>query len=299
MQDTLPAWTRRAALIYGPRKAGTTLLLNLLDGTDALLAFPSEIKLKALCKIADGAHTRQAYLEHSRVFEVEAGRLSHNKYRALWDAVSSTAFGGHLCTLLRLDVLHVQQSSDAAPRAPQIWCAKEVGGDTRSILSLWRQCFPDGPILLILRDPLMVTRAVLHDRRRKKRRLSAFEIVRETADPMRVVAAQVHYLAAPRSLAVAYEDLVTDTPAAMRRIATFLDIPFEEILLRPTQFGVPIVVRTSSRSTTEVFEPVSDWRDGLTRRERFWVRLTTALLSFLPRYRADYSVLRRRLMHLG
>jgi hypothetical protein len=299
MQDTLPGWTRRAALIYGPRKAGTTLLLNLLDGSEALLAFPSEIKLKALHKTANGRHTRQAYLAHSRVSEVDAGRLSFEHYRALWDAVNSTTIGGNLCTLLRLDVLHVQQSSEAAPRAPQIWCAKEVGGDTQSILSLWRQCFPDAPILLILRDPLMVTRAVLHDRRRKKRRLSVVEIVRETADPMRVVAGQVRYLADPQSFAVAYEDIVADTPGAMRRIATFLDIPFDEILLRPTQFGVPIVVRTSSRSTTEVFVPVPDWRDGLTCRERFWVRATAIVFGLLPRYRVDYSALRRRVNHLG
>jgi hypothetical protein len=145
----------------------------------------------------------------------------------------------------------------------------------------------------------MITRAVLHDRRRKERRLSAVEIIRETADPMRVVAAQSRYLADTQSLAVAYEDIVGDTPAAMRRIAIFLDIPFKEILLRPTQFGVPIVVRTSSRSTTEIFESVADWRDGLTCRERFWVRATAIVFGLLPRYRVDYAALRRRLNHRG
>jgi hypothetical protein len=295
MQDTLPAWTRRAALIYGPRKAGTTLLLNLLDGSDALLAFPSEIKLKALHKTADGKHTRETYLERSRIAEVDTGRLSHERYRALWAAIDSATIGGNLCTLLRLDVLYVQQASKTAPRAPDIWCAKEVGGDTDSILLLWRRCFPDAPVLFILRDPLMVTRAVLNDRRRKKRRLSAVEIVRETADPMRVTAAQGRHLVDPQVFAVAYEDVVADTPAAMRRIAAFLDIPFEEILLRPTQFGVPVVVRTSSRSTTEVFEPATDWRDGLTRRERFWVRATAFVFGLLTRYRVNYAALRQQL----
>jgi len=295
MQDSLPPWTERTALVYGPRKAGTTLLLNLLDGSDALLAFPSEVKLKALHRVPAGAHSRDGYIARSRIAEVDPDRLSQDRYKALWAAVDPSEVAGRLCTLLRLDAWHVQQAAATAPREPQLWCAKEVGGDTDAILDLWRRCFPDAPALFILRNPRMVTRAVLQDRRRKDRRLSIAEIVRETADPMRVVAAQSRHLGDPRLLAIAYEDMVADTPATMRRIAAFLRIPFDAILLRPTLFGEPIVVRTSSRSTTEVFQSADDWRDGLTGREQFWVRLTAAVLGCLPRYRVDYAWLRQRM----
>ncbi|MEX2298756.1 MAG: sulfotransferase [Dongiaceae bacterium] len=298
MQDTLPTWTERAALVYGARKAGTTLLLNLLDGSDALMAFPSEVKLKSLHRVPAGTHSRDTYLARSRVAEVDARRLSQDRYKALWAAVDPTAIAGKLCNLLRLDAWHVQQAAARAPLTPQLWCAKEVGGDTDAILDLWWRCFPDAPILFILRNPLMVTRAVLQDRRRKDRRLGIADIVRETADPMRVVAAQSRHLGDPRLLAIAYEDMVTDTPATMGRIAAFFGIPFDEILLRPTLFGEPIVVRTSSRSTTEVFQSSDDWRDGLTGRERFWVRVTAMLLGFLPRYSVDYAGLRRRLSQI-
>ncbi|MEF8848944.1 MAG: hypothetical protein V5A68_07410, partial [Candidatus Thermoplasmatota archaeon] len=40
------SWLDNAVLIYGPRKAGTTLLDNLLDGNSELFVHPRELKIK-------------------------------------------------------------------------------------------------------------------------------------------------------------------------------------------------------------------------------------------------------------
>jgi hypothetical protein len=80
----------------------------------------------------------------------------------------------------------------------------------------------------------------------------------------------------------------------MRRVATFLGIPFEEILTRPTLFGDPIVVRTASRQEKAVFRSDENWDDGLTSRERRIVSATTKLTG-LPGLRVDYNELRKRL----
>jgi hypothetical protein len=54
-------------------------------------------------------------------------------------------------------------------------------------------------------------------------------------------------------------------------------------------------VRTASRQTTAVFQPVASWTDGLTRRERWTVAVVRRVASLLPRFNVDYSALRQRL----
>ena len=155
--------------------------------------------------------------------------------------------------------------------------------------------FPQGRVLFILRDPLMVTRAVLNDRRRKERHLSAYQIARETIDPLRVVATEARHLRDPLTFAIAYEDLVDDTAATMKRVAAFLEIPFGDVLTRPTLFGEPVVVRTASRPEAEVFRSRAQWHEGLTARERRIVALTTQLARLVG-LRVDYPVLRTQLV---
>jgi len=282
-------WLDNAVLVYGPRKAGTTLLQNLLDGTDALAVYPAELKLKYFVKSRPEGRLVDAYRARSRIAEIASPHFSVGKYQELWRDETD----GTLGNLIRHDMAHVIEASDR-PLSPKLWAAKEVGGRTEPILQEWRRLFPQGRVLFILRDPLMVTRAVLNDRRRKGRQLSIGQIARETIDPLRVVATAARHLNEPGTFAIAYEDLVADTPATMRRLANFLGISFDEILTRPTLFGEPIVVRTASRPEKQVFQSQSEWHEGLTLRERRIVAATTQLAG-LAGLRVDYDALRKRL----
>ncbi|MBL8894540.1 MAG: sulfotransferase [Rhizobiales bacterium] len=283
------AWLDNAVLIYGPRKAGTTLFQNLLDGTDALAVYPAELKLKYFVKNRPDGRLVDAYRARSRVGEIRSPHFSIEKYQALWHDDGDANLG----ELIRRDMANVLASSDRRSE-PKLWAAKEVGGRTATILAEWRRLFPQGRVLFILRDPLMVTRAVLNDRRRKERDLSIWQIARETIDPLRIVATAARHLDDPGAFAIAYEDLVADTPGTMKRVADFLGIPFDEILSHPTLFGEPIVVRTASRAEKDVFRSDEEWDDGLTRRERRIVSGTTQLAG-LAGLRVDYSELRKRL----
>src|SRR5690606_32570178 len=197
--------------------------------------------------------------------------------------------------LIRFDAWAVFSSLTRAGREPRMWCAKEVGGDTGRIVGLWRQCFPQGRVLLIVRDPMMIARAILNDRRRKGRRPAWPEIVSEVLDAARVVAAEAQMLGDPDVLMVAYEDLVADTAVVMARVAAFLGVNPAPVLSRPTLFGEPVVVRTASRETTEVFRPAASWREGLSVREQRIVAAAATACRLLPRYRVDYESLRRRI----
>ena len=286
--NAIAPWLDNAVLVYGPRKAGTTLLQNLLDGTDALAVYPAELKLKYFVKNRPEGRLVDAYRARSRIAEIKSPHFSIEKYHEMWRNDAD----GSLGELIRRDMANVMAASDGRSD-PRLWAAKEVGGRTDAILTEWRRLFPQGRVLFILRDPLMVTRAVLNDRRRKERELSIFEIARETIDPLRVVATAARHLEDKGTLAVTYEDLVSDTPATMKRVAGFLGIPFDEVLTHPTLFGEPIVVRTASRAEKDVFRSDEKWFDGLSPRERRIVSVTTKLAG-LAGVRVDYAELRRR-----
>ena len=148
--------------------------------------------------------------------------------------------------------------------------------------------------MLILRDPLMITRAILNDRRKKGRRLSIWRIARETWDSHRVIRAEVKQLGQSDVLAISYEQLVDTTGATIDRVAHFLGINPCADMTRPTIFGEPVVVRTASRQEAEVFAEESTWRDGLSRREQIVISLVSTLAR-LPGLSVDYPALRRRL----
>lgn len=290
-----PPWLDRAILIYGPRKGGTTLFLNLLDGTPELFIYPAELKLKYFVK-ADWGHTDDAerYRAFSRIPTLKSPRLDLDSYQENWRGFTDGATTPTLKELIGHDVAQVLESVSTAPASPKLWCAKEVGGRTSHILALWFALFDQPKALLLLRDPLMVVRAILNDRRRQRKRLSLRAIARETRDSLRVVKAQSRYLDDPRTLTICYEDLVADTVAEMRRVCAFIGVPYSERFTRPSLLGEVVVVATSSRQTTKVFMQESDWSDGLPLRERLTVRFAKALFGLLPRYRIDYRELRRR-----
>ena len=129
-----------------------------------------------------------------------------------------------LAALIRQDAGFVLASCFNPPERLRLWCAKEVGGETDGIFALWRSMFPAGRIVLILRDPLMITRAILKDRRKKGRKLSIWRIAREAWDGFRVTKAESRQLGQPGVMAISYEQLVSDTETTMQRVLAFLAV---------------------------------------------------------------------------
>jgi hypothetical protein len=287
------AWLDAGVLVYGPRKAGTTLFQSLLDGSDQLLAYPAELKLKYFSRHRGREMSAAAYYPHSRVPLVETARLSVETYKEIWDVAARDGQRRPLVSLFRDDALAVLRSTDRPPVHPALWCAKEVGGGHRDILAFWRRFFSPGKALFIVRDPLNVTRAVLNDRRRKDIRLSARDIVHQVTDPLRTMRRQMRYLGDPLTHFTVYEELVSDPEREMRKVVAFLGLDWSPTFARPTLFGDPVVVRTASRQTTEVFAAEAEtWRDGLTAREQRIVAATAKVADALPHLRVDYPALR-------
>ncbi|MDF3074815.1 MAG: hypothetical protein K0S54_2482 [Alphaproteobacteria bacterium] len=286
-------WFENAVLVYGPRKAGTTLLHNLLDGSADLFVYPEELKLKRLVHLdVESGNGAELYRQRSRMFHTPLPRFDLTRYAAAWNEVIRQRGKHTLKDLIRYDVDFVIDAiTGAKPPAARAWCAKEVGGNTGAVIGWWLRNFSAPRVVFIVRNPLMVTRAVLNDRRRKQRRLSLREIWRETMDPIKVLLAQKSLLGDPHVVAIAYEDLVANPQGTMRKVANFLAIPNGSYLTLPTIFGEPVVVRTASNATSGVFDSGASWSDGLTLRERIVVVTASVLARIIPGRSLDYQAL--------
>lgn len=291
------SWFENAVLVYGPRKGGTTLLQNLLDGGEGLFVYPVELKLKQLvfAKLDDEGGAA-IYARRSRIRTVTIPRFDQARYKAAMDEQAQRGEVRGLKRLIRSD-LAITRGSMLSPAvaAPRQWAAKEVGGRTSRIVEWWLANFDNPRVVFIVRDPLMVTRAVLRTRRRTGDRQSLADLLYETFDPRRVMRAQQALLDRPNVYAVAYEDLVADPEAAMARIAGFLGVPHGPHLARPSIFGESVVVATASKKSRDVFADQAGWSDGLSLRERIVVRLATLFAAVHPGLRLDYAALRARL----
>lgn len=252
---SLPDWTENAVLVYGPRKAGTTLLLHLLDGVADFVVKPTETKLKFIAQGAPGDHLLVEHLPS--------------------DGLDRDAIAPWPLATLRENIFAIFEALADKPAKPKGWIMKDVGGDTVQVIGLFKRMFPDGRVIMITRDARMVARSVFNDRRRRGVKLSTRGIWRQAVDPIRVAGMQTEICndGAPIHI-VSYERLVNGhLREEMRALSNFLGVPYSEKLERPTVFGRPVVVGTASQNRLDVFPNKHHWTEGLSAREKICVRL--------------------------
>ena len=325
-------------LVFGPRKSGTTLLHNLLDGGSELIMIPGELKLQLILKRRQNTHQEAArtYLKRGRldfghmmtwendwpsaapdfafdglnaaqtreVFDVENYVA---QLRQLLSATSSTRSDTEANTRATIehDVAAFLSAMKERPQAARYWASKEISSRPEVALAFWRSLFPQSRIVYLVRQPEFIVRSILNDRRRKGIRLSSRTILWHCSEVQHLInyAHQMTFEeSAQRPVFIAYEDMTSNTESEIKRVSHELGIAFEPILARPTTLGVAMVVRTSSRATTEVFRQESDWRKGLTPREIRLITLHQKLQTLIFRARREklvpYETLRQRLREM-
>lgn len=293
-----PQFLDNAILFYGPRKSGSTLLMNLLDGGSNLLMLPGELKLKPQVRRQFTAEDRLlTYLQKGRkdmerltVVNREAGtvdlregfsfeNLSEEQTREVFDAPAyiermRTLLGKPPATyheLVRFDVETFAASVRPA-RDYTCWGAKEVGGaDSQTVVNFFRSEFPGARIVLQAREPMFIVRSIIMDRKREGRTLKPGAVWRECRQAQEII--DYVYENIGREIVVTYEHLTRDTEGEARRLAENLGVPFEPVFCGPTTLGVPVVVRTASQKTTAVFQQSSDWTRDLSSLQKATMKL--------------------------
>ncbi len=281
MKDDLPEWTEKAVLIYGPRKSGTTLLQNLHDGSDELVVYPSEMKLKSfICTVwGNPAEAVRTYFNHSTVIGKNFPNFSSDEYSRYVEKLCSFKINS-LREVIQRDLLGVYKNINKKPTSPSFLVVKEVGGPTTSIVSFWRQLFFSGKVIMILRDPTMVTRSVILDRRRKGRKLSVREIYYQTKAPIKVLSEQLGMVNDPGIHFLLYEQLTENPEETMRQICSFIGVKYKESFSYPSIFGEKVITTTSSQKTNKVFKSNKKWHNDLSIVEKTAVFLFSKILMF-------------------
>jgi hypothetical protein len=297
--QTQPAWTVRPVLIYGPHKSGSTLMQRLLDGSDSIWCYPTELKLKFFLRNAPNSRAGAAaanlkfcqlqLFEHEQWDRDLCARLSKEAAETcvgLADYIQSMAWISWLC------------ASSFVPARPKLWLAKEVGGRTGPLLNAWRHLFYDAKVVFILRHPLNVVRSIVLLRLRTGKSMSLHRTYRALNDTLRVTWDCASLVNEPWAFPIVYEKLTSsDKQDLMQHLCNFLGVAFEPVVLRPTLFGQNAVVSTSSKQTTEVFEPEKDWKTGLGLVHILWMSLVYWLLNNYYSFKVgkwqmrDYTVL--------
>jgi hypothetical protein len=290
----LPGWVDHPILIYGPRKSGTTLLYNLLDGHPNLVVYPAEAGLSALLSTAQfpaGEAAIDFFYTRSKVLRKVAQRgysgFNLETYRAHITG-AQTAGITNLRDLLRYDAYGMFKAiAGPADRDLSGWAVKSVGQRPRPVLRSFRALFFEGKVILLVRDPLLVTRSILTDRRRRKIRMPFKEKLKHVFDPVLILHEQRAMLGTPGAHLLAYEHLVADVRAEMQAVCSFLGIPYANSCERPSVCGVPVIVSTASQQTPEVFQHGKKWHEDLTFSDRLAIVIGHFLLWL-------YGLARRR-----
>lgn len=263
-------------LIYGQRKAGTTLLQNLLDGGEVFV-YPTELKLKYLKDIDFENEFVDSIKKYSDISIVKPlDGLDFDHYRKLLTQ-PNLSNSTDTRELILNDILAVYKSCQSLVK-PLMWAVKEVGGDTLDIIKFWRALFPNTKILMISRSPLRVTRAVLMDRKRRGIKLNIKSIIRETIDPIQVLNAQMTFHGKPGVYFVRYEELTDSPESTMNDICDYLSVSRFGKMYSPTIFGKKTVVNTSSRNEDKVFNVNKKWYQDLSFFDTFIIALTYSAL---------------------
>lgn len=325
-------------LVFGPRKSGTSLLHNLLDGGSELVMIPGELKLHPLRIIKEEASCDPArhYLHYGRLDferlikwhnekpqvnpEYAFDGLSVEQTREAFDVERYVAqLGAMLATppceeldvalardLVEWDVAAFLGSVKPPPANLKFWASKEVSKKPEITLEFWRQLYPEGRIVYLVRQPEFIVRSILNNRRRKGIRVSRRMIWSHCVEVQHFI--NFAYVASQwpreeRPIFLSYEEMTAAPEKTMQRVAQNLGLTFEPILARPTTLGVPMVVRTSSRATTEVFRQASSWKDGLTQREILIIEAFRAFSPLVFRRQHEtlvpYATMQKRLEELA
>jgi hypothetical protein len=286
--DLSPQVRENAILIYGPRKAGTTLLQRLIDGS-SVYVYPTELKVKQLsrAKWPNKATFLGVWRETDRLLHERVDGFNHNNFERYTNRTAAHAYSLREAILLR-----VEAAIKSSPGGEWTgWAAKDVGGDFGVILNDWKKMFLDSKFVVILRNPFFVSRSVFRKRYRIERQLGLKEIIKQIVQPWQILKAVAEHTNREDLYLVYYEDLVSHTEREMRSIARFLGVEFLPQLTYPTMFGKPTVVSTSTHQEASVFREKKPYWNSLRAREAVLLSLIGGgyCLANLARRRVTFS----------
>jgi hypothetical protein len=277
---------QRACFIAGPDKSGTTLVCSLLEGHPNLAVFPEETNYMRTVLPRLGGKPRSEQLDYllrkgpSRMLFLPPTE-SGNSYPGFPKGEYLQAFRQAALApenrerdLLAIMIEELMKVRNLPLDQVVRWVEKTPDNAycTRRI----EERFPFAKVLVMMRDPRAKIAAHLELMRLSDRPFSIFNNIRnwlQTAALLRgdhPLPFNVHV--------IRFEDLLREPEKEMRRVCSFLEIPWDPVLLKPTKVGEPWGGNSASLTNFQAIDtrPIDRWRSVLSEREIAWVELHCA-----------------------
>jgi hypothetical protein len=249
-------------LIYGCRKAGTTLFQRLVDGADGVFVHPSETKIKYFLNIQRKTDGNQLPFS-SKKFDSVFPKIFRSAKKG-WQQVDSQVYRElikksyksitNLKDFIDLDIEASIQSMGFKEDDFNDWAIKEISGNTESIFNAFLQSYPNGKIIVIVRDPRQNSNSIY---REKIKTNSSFSYKKNrfiASEPYRIFSNVHNFIEHKQVYPVFYEDVVSSTERVMRGVSNFINVPYSDTLTKPTIKGEICKVPSSSVKTEKVFK---------------------------------------------
>lgn len=280
--------TTQAPLVFvcGHRKAGTTLVRNLLDGHRQLSVYPIDLAL-LYAYFPDYLHThadpeeRRARLERILFVDLAEQLDKYGAAQALdIEALAQSFFArltdddldnpGAIIARLVEAFLAVTARADATIKANVL---KETSIEIYAAEILhW---FPQARFVQVLRDPRDNFAALAagvdkhYGSLGEDRNRTLASLLHRARHGFRMASCNRTLLGEDRYHLLRFEDLVAAPEASMRQLARFLDVDFDPSLLTPTMFGLPVVANSyeGEGSFTVSGRNAGRWRERISAEE--------------------------------
>ena len=284
--------------VYGPPKTGSTLLSNLLDGTNQIFVYPNEVKFKIYgnskfrsieslvrhykTKNKDPlkVHRENVIVNNTSIYDLNEmeGKLNGiEKLNDLFDIrlyykLFNESIKKHFveingAILIYYDMLAAAMATKNIEFDKlQYLCFKDVGGDFRKTIKVFQKEFPSGKIILLSRNPYAQFLSRLNYWRKYQwPHTSVFAQMDSLLRMNNFYKCASEVIINQNVLMISYEDIVSDTEKVVKSVARFLEIDFSDTLLTPTVFGRGVVVSTSTINSSAVFKDSQNkWESDLT-----------------------------------
>jgi len=270
--------------LCGYMKSGTTLLLELLDDHPEIIALPGDSwfigSMRRLAKSSDRDRFYAVEFERwlTRLVnptgqapfwplgkQIETYRIFLDRCR-YWCEV----FGELEVSYLLAIVMSYYEANASRPVSPGLWVEKTPGNEfeVENILTH----FPNARFLHIVRDPRENMASVKRLYTNRNWHWDARDTARKLARSCRLAERYAAGLGDGRYRFLRYEDLTENPESVMREVGEFLEIRWDERLLKPTINGMAAQSNTmyDDRQVKGVVRPVTEskWRGVLDAREQ-------------------------------
>ena len=275
-----PTNIKQPIFILGCHKSGTSLLRSLLDSHPSLYCFPKETHFFQYSKywvdyalrrnkpqVGDQVDYLAAYLEYIQdhapsddIYADSHGVDAWNKDLFKEYFTSFTADGEKERLELYLNALYYSSRTNPLPRELRI---VEKSVENAEFAYILAQMFPDAKFVHIVRNPYANFVAI----RKAKTDGQHYPFVMRWASSMYN---SYHHLfnnerGIKQYLSIRYEDLVTDSPNIMKKVAAFLEIEYHSVLTNPTIMGKPWAGNSTSNVGFKGLSniPLSKWKSEI------------------------------------